>query len=469
MTDLSRLFFLLPLLLATCLLVIPTGSSEAQNRVRILQSDRLQGDATEEDGRIRKLTGNVRLETDDFTIISDSAWQYLDLDELVAFGDIEIESDRERIWADKATYDLDSEITLFEGRVVMQSETTLLFSNEVFYSFATEIALFPEYLRLEDDRGVLVADSGYYYNALDSAIFRGNVQVTDTLQYFEADSMFTNRADDYHELHGRVFLDDQENRTRLTGAFVLSDSTGYRRVEGGSKMRRINEAETDTTFLWSDWLETQQIDTINTFTAYNHVHIWADSYSSLSDTAHYDEGTDKFTLDGDPRLWYDEIQLTGPRIIIYMEEDSVRHLESYVRPFVVQRDTTLDRLNQITGDTLFIQFEDGVVSYMDSWPNGNVIYFIKDSDEEPDGAIEMTAEFIKLLFADGALEDVIARHNVDGTFFPESPDVSGRRLDGFAWEPELRPTRPDDDMVPRLPPIPEERPFDMPRRYREWE
>ncbi|MDG5766551.1 OstA-like protein [Balneolales bacterium ANBcel1] len=457
---------LLPVVILALAPIWACETAEAQNRVRILQSDRLEGVATEE-GRVRKLIGNVRLETDDFSIVCDSAWQYLDIDELVAYGNIEIESDRQRIWAEKATYDLISEVTLFQGSVVMQSESALLFSEEVFYSFATEIALFPEFLRLEDERGVLLADSGYYYNALDSAVFRGHVQLADTLQYMEADSLFTNRRDDYNELHGRVFLNDEEYRTSITGALVISDSTGYRRVDGNSRMRRINEAGTDTTFLWSEWLEVHQRDTINTFTAYDRVHIWAESYSSLSDTAHYNDATELFTLNGSPRLWYDEIQITGPRIKIQMEEDSVRYLESFRRPFVVQNDTGINRLNQTTGDTLFIRFEAGVVSFMEVYPNANVIYFIKEGDEA-DGAIELTAEFIKILFDDGELEDVIARTNVDGTYHPESPDVEHRRLDGFVWEPERRPERPEDVWIPRLPPIPDDRPFDLPERFRPW-
>ena len=446
------------------LLILLQEPAEAQNRVRILQSDALEGIVAEE-GRIRKLTGNVSLQTDDFTILCDSAWHYMDTEELRAWGNIEITSEREQIWSDRATYDLVSEVALFEGRVIMQSDNVLLFSEEVFYSFVTEIALFSDRLRLEDDRGVLVADSGYYYNALDSAIFRGNVQVADSLQYIEADSMFTRRADEYYELHGRVYLDDEENRTRLTGAFLLSDSTGYRRVEGGSRMRRISEDLTDTTFLWADWLEVHRKDTINTFTAYNDVHIWTESYSSLSDTAHYDDGLQHFILEGSPRLWYEEMQLTGPYIHIQLEQDSVRYLESYVRSFAVQRDTALDRLNQITGDTLFIRFIDGSVSYMQVYPRGNVLYFVKDSDGTADGAIEMTAEFIKLDFEEGELEDVIARRNPDGTFFEEKQGISERRLQGFAWDPDKRPKRPDEPIEPRLPPVPLERPFELPARY----
>ncbi|MEX0681364.1 MAG: OstA-like protein [Balneolales bacterium] len=463
---LPLLFMLILIVLSICLIVLLPATTEAQNTVRILQTDRLEGISTSEEGRIRKLIGNVRLETDDFTILCDSAWQFLDLEELQAYGNIEIVSDRERIWSDKATYDLKSEISLFEGRVIMQSKNTLLFSDEVYYSFATEIALFPDYLRLEDDRGVLVADSGYYYNALDSAIFRGHVQVTDSLQYIEADSIFTKRADEHYELHGQVFLDDQQNQTRLTGAYVLSDSTGYRKVEGGSLMRQINESETDTTYLWSDWLEViPKEDTIRTFTAYEAVHIWTRSYSSLSDTTHYDEATDQFTLSGESRLWYDEMQLSGPYIRIQIAEDSVRYLEAHNRPFAVQNDTIINRFNQITGDTIYMHFEGGKISYLDVYPRGNVLYFLKDPDQIPDGMIDLTAEFIKLLFYNGELEDVIARRNVDGVHVPEHQGVANRKLDGFIWEPELRPQRPLNRILPRFNPVPEERPFEMPHRF----
>ncbi len=461
---------LIPLILALMPVMLllwpasPEGTAGAQNRVRILQSDQLEGVVTDE-GRVRKLTGNVALSTDDFTILCDSAWHFMDLEELRAWGNIEITSERDRIWSDRATYDLVSEVALFEGRVVMQSEKALLFSDEVFYSFATEIALFPDRLRLEDERGVLVADSGYYYNALDSAIFRGNVQIADSLQYIEADSVFTLRGDEYYELHGRVFLDDRENRTRLTGGFVLSDSTGYRRVEGGSRMRRISEDLSDTTFLWADWLEVLQKDTINTFSAYDQVHIWTARYSSLSDTAHYDDAVEQFILEGHPRLWYEEMQLTGPYILIQLEEDSVRYLDSHTNSFAVQRDTTIDRLNQITGDTLFIQFDNGSVSYMQVWPRGNVLYFVKDGDGEADGAIEMTADFIKLVFEEGELEDVIARQNVDGSFHQEHDGISQKRLSGFVWEPGMRPVRPEEPIEPRLPPVPDVRPFELPERF----
>ncbi|MGM0739122.1 MAG: OstA-like protein [Bacteroidota bacterium] len=107
MTWLAALLFIV--------LAVPhEQTASAQNRVRILQSDQLEGVVADE-GRIRKLTGDVALQTEDFSILCDSAWHFLDLEELRAWGDIEITSQKDRIWSDQATYDLVSEVALFGG------------------------------------------------------------------------------------------------------------------------------------------------------------------------------------------------------------------------------------------------------------------------------------------------------------------------------------------------------------------
>ncbi|MEX2632947.1 MAG: OstA-like protein [Balneolales bacterium] len=455
------------ILFSLCLisfLVIP--EVDAQNRVRIQSADRLEGDVTE-DGVIRKLLGNVILETDEFTIVADSAYQYIDLNEIRAYGNIQIDMENETIWSDYAYYHLGQEVSEFEGRVVMQGTDATLFSDFVEYSFLTKIATFPNPLRLEDEQGTLVSDSGIYYNAQDSAVFRGDVQIADSVQYVEADSIFTNRSARYYELFGRVFMDDYEDRVTLYGDYVASDSTGYRLIEGNSRMRRINEEYTDTTHIAAHRLETWQTDTTYTFTGYDHVTIWTQNYSSLSDSATYDEASDLFTLAGNPRSWYENIQLTGPVIEIQMQDDSIRSLLSYLRPISVQEDTITGRLNQVIGDTIFVNFENGSIDYIDVINQAHLLYHTKDDNQDPDGGIDMTSRIIKMLFLNGELEDVKSYENIMGKFLPESPGLADRTLEGFMWDPDLRPLRPEEEIEKRLPDITQGHPFNLPRRYLE--
>lgn len=459
-------FFILLFISGFLSFFITPNEAGAQNRVRIIAADRLEGDRTE-DGAIRKLLGNVVLETDDFTVVCDSAYQYMDLNELRAFGNIQIDMENETIWSDYAFYHLGQEISEFEGRVIMQSREATVFSDYAEYSFLTKIAVFPNPLRLEDEQGVLISDSGVYYNEQDSAVFRGNVRIADPVQYAESDSLYTNRSAEYYELFGRVFMDDFENRVTLYGDYVQSDSTGYRLSEGNSRMRRINADYTDTTHIKGHKLESWRTDTTHTFTGYDNVEIWTENYSSLSDTASYDETLELFILEGEPRTWYDNIQLTGPRIEIQLEDDSVRSLLSYMRPFSVQEDTLTGRLNQVIGDTIYVSFNGGSIDYIDVISQANLLYHTKDEGQDPDGAIDMTSVFIKMIFLDGQLEDVKSYENINGSYYPESPGVAERRLGGFVWSPDLRPRRPEIELSRRLQEIPGEMPFDLPRRYLE--
>ncbi|HKL17424.1 MAG TPA: hypothetical protein VJ905_00575, partial [Halalkalibaculum sp.] len=52
-----------------------------------------------------------------------------------------------------------------------------------------------------------------------------------------------------------------------------------------------------------------------------------------------------------------------------------------------------------------------------------------------------------------------------GSYLPQSEQTAKRQLDGFIWTPDLQPQRPQQEMIPRFPPVPEMRPFELPRRY----
>jgi len=119
----------------------------------------------------------------------------------------------------------------------------------------------------------------------------------------------------------------------------------------------------------------------------------------------------------------------------------------------------------MTGDTLHAYFENGTIDRLIVFDNSESIFHNRDEDDQPDGLMEMmSAGPLTMYFTDGEIDSLVAKRNIDGTYLPEDPVNIERQLDNFSWEPELRPQRPDP-REPRLPPIPEERPFDMPPRY----
>ncbi|MFU8860627.1 MAG: OstA-like protein [Cyclonatronaceae bacterium] len=436
----------------------------SQSRVQIIQAEQLQG-FSGEFGPGRKLTGNVQLRIEDSFIEADSVFQFLDLNEIRAFGNIQVTTPRETIWSDRAVYNYLIDDSNFENRVIIVTENVTIFSSQAYYSFGSEIAEFPAKLRLEDKRGTLLADNGIYYTRQDSAVFRGNVQFADSTQYVEADSMFSNRVNEYYELHSRVFMLDSENRTRLSGDYAERDSLGRRLIKGDARLIRLNEEATDSTHMSADLIEVTELDTTFVTQASGNVSIWSPEYATLSDSSSYLDSTEEFFLIGDGNIWYRDIQLTGQHILILFRDEALDRIDATLEPFAVFQDTLTGRLNQLRGDSIAVLFNNGDLSLINGRPDARIFYHMKNQNDEPDGGIELTARSAFMYFDEGEMVDFKAFVNIDGTVHPESSDVLGKKIEGFIWTPEKKPLKPTEPLKQRLDTIPDLRPFEFPAKY----
>ena len=460
----SIIFKILPVIIPCLLLLISPNRADAQSRVFIENAERAEG-VIINNQNVRKLLGNVRLETERMTMLADSAYQFISMNRIEAFN-IQIDTEDEIIWADTLYYNTLTDFSEFRGRVIIESETNTVFSEKVDLSAPLDIAVFQAPVRFEDGSGSLLAESGIFYQDADSAIFRGNVQLSDTTQYLEADSLFMNRSKDLYELHSRVFADDFEENVTFSGNYLFADSAGFRLLTGNDAwLMEVSESEADTTHLLAKKIELQETDSTSLMDAYRQVKIWSTKFSAVADTANYSDGNELFILRGSPIVWQKNIQLTGPYIEANLSDGDIRFLRSYPRPIAVQEDTASLRLNQMTGDTLNAYFETGELDSLVVFNNSEIIFHQKNEKDEPDGLMEMVAAGSStMLFENGEFDFFKAISNINGTYVPESEEDSERRLDNFQWNPERKPQRPPVK-EPRLPLIPDEPFFELPPRY----
>jgi lipopolysaccharide export system protein LptA len=448
-----------------CLLLLITAfkSANAQDSVIIIQADRLDGGIV--DGEtIRKILGDVILQTEDMIMETDSVYQYVNRNLLVAFNS-QIETENEMIWADILYHNTETEFSRMRGKVIVQSEQNTVFSDSIDVDQANDLAIFNVPVRFEDDDGTLIAENGLYFQAADSAVFRGNVQLADSTQYLEADSLFMNRSKDLYELYGQVYAEDYEDGVTFTGEYLFSDSTGYRELVDDTWLMEVSESKADTTHLIADKIEIMETDTTSFMDAFGDVRVWSQKFSAVADTANYIDHEERIIFRSSPILWQNNMQLTGPYIEATLEDDEIRFLQSFEQPIVVQEDSATGRLHQMTGDTLHAFFDEGAIQQIRVFDNAEIIFHQVDENDEPDGLIELiSAGPATMDFLDGDIDFFKATRNIDGSYLPEDPANIERRLDNFSWDPGQKPQRPEI-RVPRLPAIPEERPFELPPRY----
>ncbi|MEX1062974.1 MAG: OstA-like protein [Balneolaceae bacterium] len=457
----AKINLLFTLLLVTAAWGAPAGY--AQEQITILNADRAEG-GTIDGEPVRKLIGNIQLSTDGMTMNADSVYQFETRDMIRAFN-IQIESEQDIVWADTLFHNTQTGFSEFRGRVIILSEQNILFSESVDYDRVLDSALFNSRVRFEDDRGVLLADDGYYFQNTDIAFFRGNVQLSDSTQYLEADSLYMNRETDFYRLYDRVYAEDFEEDITLAGDYLEADSAGYRLLSGNAWMMQVNESGTDTSHITSQIIEATETDTADYINAYRDVSIWSGAFSAVADTALYRSDLEQFRLISSPVAWQERIQLTGPYIEALLEDDEIRFLTSYVLPVAVQEDSLTGRLNQMKGDTLHAYFENGEIDSIVVFDNSELIFHLKDEEEEPDGLIDLIAAGPSTIrFLNGELAQFKASRNIEGSHLPEDPKNIDRRLSGFRWDPELRPVQPEIQQA-RLPDIPGERFFELPERY----
>lgn len=483
---------------------------QAQTTVQVMEADSIVG-GTVDGAAVQRILGNVHLQTEDMDMYADSAYKFDSRNLVRAFGNIEIDTQQENIFADTLTYYTDIDFSELRGRVIIESDSTTLFGNSVDYRFSNRVAHFRDEIRLEDKQGILRANSGFYFREADSATFRGQVQLRDSLQYIEGDSLFSNRQREYYELHGSVYANDPENETMLKGDYLEADSTGRRLIEGNAWLKNyrqdttatqsdtlqpiatdssitappdsarsdtliaepVTQAEADTTHIQARRIlslrNRMPTDTTNTIKAFENVRIWSRDFSSVSDTAQYESAAQTFELWSNAKAWHEQIQLSGPYIWVKLAGGDIRRLISHPNPFIVQQDTAINRLNQIKGDTLNAQFQDGQLDLMRVFRNSHLLRFTQ-KDGQPDGALDLRAPITEIYFENGQLVELVSLGNnelINGNYLPESEQIAKRRLDGFTWNPDQRPQEPKEPMQRRFAPIPEEPPFQLPTRYLE--
>lgn len=456
--------------------------------------------------KIRKLIGNVELTQDTTKMYCDSAYQYLDSNFVIAFGDVRIVLSAglgREVFADKLTYDgnekivdlydnvllRDSSVTLttnrltyyrqedygkyFTGGRIINGDNTLysrtgyyypkeemtyfrkdvllvnpdflLQTDTLGYQTKTEIAYFLAPTYVYDSLNSMYTEDGYYDTVDDIVYLYQNPQVGDTSYTLYADTITYNENEDLGLAYGNVAVVEADTGLTLYGQYGEFHS----RTEESTLTQQsfgIQIMDDDTLFLFADTLRSvkDSIRDERVFYAYYNALFFMEDLQGIADSITYFLDDSLMYFDDDPVMWSDSTQITGESMMVGFRDSKIDTMSIPKEAWIINQADSVG-FNQIKGQAIRGKFKENKMDKMWVQDNAESIYFTKDDQKgKYIGMSNTKCINMYIEFADNEPERIFFLEKPSGTLFPMYEIFNKpNRLDGFRWREEERPIRPE--------------------------
>ena len=498
------------------------AQDEQGRRVEILHSDSMKYERV--DGRTRnRLNGNVRLMHNDLYMNCDSAWYYIDSNEVLAYSNIHIwQGDTIHIRGQFLTYNGNTRKAVLTENVELSDKEMQLFTDEIDYDVNTQVAVYDTGGRILNGDNTLTSITGIYYSDRKMLHFRDSVKIVNPDYVMTADTMrydtgreivwfagpteavgdsiylycengWSDTRNDVSQLMKNAILDNREQRItgdtlwydersgkgEAFGNVTITDTTdnitgggGYAWYEKRPERFLLTEtpwfsmfADDDTLTLRADTLRAIPVtDTAGVdhrlLKAFYGCTIFSREMQGKCDSLSYSFRDSVIRLYKDPIVWSRENQMTADSIALFTVNSKADRMEMYNRAFVVSEVDTA-RYDQISGKNLSGYFVDNKLNRIKVTGNGEAIYYVVDGNELV-GVNRARSSTIEIFFEDSKIAEIYQNQSPDGTLNPpfKIPDTD-MRLEGYRWHPDLRPDRLSMGLYELFPPRPEAAPDDI--------
>ena len=376
---------------------------------------------------IREVIGNVVITKGNTKITCNRAIQYLTEDIAELIGNVTVKQDSVIIKTEKGRYFNKSELTVSDTTVTLKNKKVNLIADKGKYNTSTKIAEFFGNVHFNDSTTTLTSDTLFYYKDEEKIVAIGNVQVTDSTSVIRADSLLHLRRTKYTSGFGNISIINSENDISIFGnEFVDDKQNKITRIIGNpflTKVEKQKDGKPDTLYIESKILEAKK-DSGDILIAIDSVKIVRENFSSVNDFTIYNKQSGQITIlkkenKQTPVLWYENSQITGDSIYIYLDSNKVKDVQVYNEALLISTDSLyIERYNQISGDSLKMNFTDGKLS--NTVVRGNVlsIYYLYE-DKEPNGLLKSSAKKLRIVFQNNKVTDVKMYGSPMSEYHPE--------------------------------------------------
>ncbi len=401
---------------------------------------------------VREVYGNVVLTQADVVVTCNKAIQFIARNEADLIGNVIAKQDSLTITTDEAHYFGDQKKATSTAGIKLDDQKVILIADSGDYFFDEHKAIFKSNVTLFDTSATLTSDELIYYKDEDRMNAIDNVKIVQKENIIRADSLEYFRQTRITFASDNVSIYNPENNVQIFGDH-LEDYAGkfYTLVDENPLLIQVDTAFTkradtlasgeidsievmkiDTLVIRSLIMEAWR-DTIDLFKATDSVRIVRDLFASRNDFTIYQRSEGKIVTyklsetSNQPVLWYENSQLTGDSVAIYLRENQIKLLEVFQNAFILsQNENYKQRFDQTSGERIILNFEEGILSSTEIYGGVLSIYYLYE-DGEPNGLTRSSSQSARIVFQDKEVSEVRLYGQPASEFYPEN-QVLGKEV-----------------------------------------
>ncbi|CAM4040773.1 OstA-like protein [Flavobacterium weaverense] len=495
--------------LCYCFLLIASNLilAQAPKKIIIENSDFADVNQTETPDALL-LIGNVRVNHDGIVMTCNKAYYFQKENYIKAFGNVQmVQGDTLFLNSKYAEYNGNLKKAYASGDAVMSSPDATLVTEIINFDRNTQEAFYETPGTITNKENILQSNSGRYYVTQKKFQFLTAVTITNPtyviksnhLDYFsnsghsyllgpstitskanfiytekgfydtkknlahflnksyikyddrviKGDSLYYDRNREFASATRNVKITDSINRGIIKGHYAEM----YKKQDSVFVTKRavaINFVENDSVYIHGKKLMVTGKEENRIIRAFNNVRFYKTDMSGKCDSIHSSSKTALTKMIGNPILWNGESQITGDIMHLIGNNNSKKldSLKVLNNTFIVSKDTLGTGYNQVKGQNLYGKFEEGKLRDVDIVKNAEVIYYMRNDDQELIGINKNVSSKINLLLNKNEIETITFFNQVDGDIFPEKDlPENARKLRGLLWRGDER-IKTKDDIFP---------------------
>lgn len=379
----------------------------------------LQTDTINFDRNVQQVFYNTKgtIVNKDNTLVSKSGRYFVAEKKFQFLTEVTITNPKYVIKSNHLDYYSNSGHTYLFGPSTITSQANYIYTEKGFYDTKKNLAHFLRKSYIKYDDRLIEGDSLYYNRNIEFASATRNVKITDSINK----GMVKGHYAEIYKLKDSMFV------TKRAVA--------------------INLVEKDSLYIHGQKLMVTGKEGERILRAYKNVRFYKIDMSGKCDSIHSNSKSALTKLIGNPILWNGESQITGD-LMHLIGDNTTKKIDSLKvlnNTFIVSRDTLGTGYNQVKGLNLFGKFKDGKLHDVDVIKNTEVVYYMRNDDNELIGINKNVSSKINLILENNDIETITFFNKVDGDIYPEADlPENARKLKGLRWRGDERIKSKDD-------------------------